>query len=88
MFISSGHTAEIHKSVFMWVAANILDKLLQTAYKGCSSVLGVGRGLITPVRKKKHLVRECYPGPWTWRAPMNMVIHLRVPQKTGNFLTR
>jgi hypothetical protein len=35
------------------VAANILNRQFQTAYRECSSVLGVGRGLNHADRKKK-----------------------------------
>jgi hypothetical protein len=49
----------------MGVAANILNKQSRTADKGWPSSLGLGRGLTTPPRKKKH-VTKCYKGPRNW----------------------
>jgi hypothetical protein len=63
------------------------------------SAWGLGEGLTTtPHREEEQLVTKCYSGPriWTdslvqnrdqWRALVNTVMNLQIPQKTGNFLT-
>jgi hypothetical protein len=47
------------------VAANILNKQSRTAYKGSSSILGVGVGLTIPRRKNK-LVTKIHKKPESW----------------------
>jgi hypothetical protein len=48
------------------VAANILNKQSRTADKGWPSSLGVGRGLTTPHRKKRNMLRNVNKGPRNW----------------------
>jgi hypothetical protein len=55
------------------VAVNILSKQLLTANN--------------PITVENWHVMKCYTRPQTWRALVNMVINLRVPQNVDNFLT-
>jgi len=70
------------------VTANISNKQSRIADNWWSFILGgwAGEGLTTPYRKY-HLVTKCYTGPRTWRALVNTIMNLRVPQKAENLLT-
>jgi hypothetical protein len=47
------------------VAANTLNKQLQTANKGGPLAWGLDSGLTTPHGKEQHLMK-CCTQPWTW----------------------
>jgi len=54
---------------------------------GVPPAWGLGEGLTAPHRKKT-ICYEMLHSNWNWRALVNTVMNLRVPQKEeGNFLT-
>jgi hypothetical protein len=82
--MASSQVAEGGNGPQIWrVAANILNKQLQTSNKRCLSAWGLGVGLPTPHLKKCILLRNVTRILWDlaedrdqWRALGNMVMNL------------